>query len=196
MAQRDESWFESDVLSTQSLHTGTPGAMASPASGRRWFVAHVFTGRERAAETHLKNQGFKTFYPVEIRTVRHARRQLTRERAFLPGYLFVEFDPSSDRWRAINGTHGVKRLIMQFERPVPCPRGLVENLLASADEKGVIDTSDRLKPGQKVKVRAGPFAEVVGTLERLDNAGRARVLLEIMSGERAVRIGIHDIEAV
>ena len=179
----------------RSLQIDTSGKIAFAGDGARWFVAHVFTGRERAAEGHLKNQGFETFYPVEIRKVRHARRQVTRERAFLPGYLFVRFDPVHDRWRAINGTQGVKRLIMQFERPVPCPRGLVENLLASADESGVIDTSDRLRPGLKVVVQSGPFAEVVGTLERLDNAGRARVLLEIMAGERVVRIDIHDIEA-
>lgn len=171
------------------------GRMPYPEDGRRWFVAHVFTGRERAAEAHLRNQGFETFYPIEIRTVRHARRQLTKERAFLPGYLFVRFDPAQERWRAINGTQGIKRLIMQLERPVPCPRGLVENLLASADENGIIDTSDRLRPGQKVVVRSGPFTDVVGTLERLDNAGRARILLDIMAGERAVRIGIRDIEA-
>ena len=167
-----------------------------PGSGRRWYVANVFTGREKDAEAHLRNQGFVTFNPIEIRTVRHARRLVTKQKSFFPGYLFVAFDVELDRWRSINGTRGVKALIMQMERPVACPRGLVEKLVEAADESGVIDLSSRLQPGQKVKVRAGPFAELVGTLQKLDNAGRAKVLLEIMSGERTVRMESQDLQAL
>jgi transcription termination/antitermination protein NusG len=60
----------------------------------------------------------------------------------------------------------------------------------------VIDTRSALRPGQKVKVKAGPFADLVGTLDRLDNAGRAKVLLEIMSGERCVSMAGHDLQAL
>lgn len=183
-------------MGMQSLNSSALEGMPTPMDGRRWYVAHVFTGREKDAAAHLRNQDFETFSPIEIRTIRHARRLVTREKAFFPGYLFVKFDVDLDRWRCINGTRGIKALIMQLERPVACPRGLVEKLIEAADENGVIDTSSRLQPGQKVKVRTGPFAEFVGTLERLDNAGRARVLLEIMSGERAVRINSQDLDAL
>lgn len=45
-----------------------------------------------------------------------------------------------------------------------------------------------LKEGQSVKVTAGPFAELVGQLERLDDNGRVRVLLEILGGK--VRVAL------
>lgn len=181
------------------LHTSGDGILnrqATRCDGRRWYVAHAFTGREKDAEAHLRHQGFEAFNPVETRTVRHARKLVTRTRSFFPGYLFVRLDVELDRWRSINGTRGVRSLIMQAERPVACPRGLVERLVEAADPDGVIDTVSTLRPGQKVKVRTGPFADLVGTLERLDNAGRARVLLEIMSGERSVSMAGHDLEAV
>lgn len=181
------------------IHTSSNGILDGHPirfDGRRWYVVHAFTGRERDAETHLRNQGFETFNPIEIRTVRHARKLVTRARAFFPGYVFVRIDVELDRWRSINGTRGVRSLIMQAERPVACPRGLVERLVEAADPDGVIDTLSTLRPGQKVKVRTGPFADLVGTLERLDNAGRAKVLLEIMSGQRAVSMAGHDLEAV
>jgi len=47
-----------------------------------------------------------------------------------------------------------------------------------------------------VVVRSGPLADFVGTLERLDSAGRARVLLDHMASVRAVRIAVQNIEAV
>jgi len=34
--------------------------------------------------------------------------------------------------------------------------------------------------GQSVRILSGPFANVVGRLERLDAAGRVRVLLDMM----------------
>jgi transcription elongation factor/antiterminator RfaH len=173
-----------------------PEALPIGSDGRRWYVVHTFTGREKEADAHLRNQGFDTFNPIEIRTVRHARRLVTKSRAIFPGYLFVRIDVDLDRWRSINGTRGVRSLIMQAERPVACPRGLVERLVEAADPDGVIDTCSTLRPGQKVKVKTGPFADLVGTLDRLDNSGRAKVLLEIMSGERAVSMAGHDLEAL
>ena len=34
-----------------------------------------------------------------------------------------------------------------------------------------------------MRVTAGPFAELIGTLERLDDQGRVRVLLDILGGK-------------
>jgi transcriptional antiterminator RfaH len=37
-----------------------------------------------------------------------------------------------------------------------------------------------LVQGQSVRILSGPFADSIGELERLDDAGRVRVLLEMM----------------
>ena len=39
--------------------------------------------------------------------------------------------------------------------------------------------------GQSVRILSGPFANVVGRLERLDAAGRVRVLLDMMGSVAA-----------
>jgi transcriptional antiterminator RfaH len=72
--------------------------------------------------------------------------------------------------------------------PQAVPVGVVENLLAVADSQGNIRFDFHLKEGQRVKVMAGPFAEFVGQLERLDDNGRVRVLLEILGGK--VRVAL------
>jgi transcription antitermination factor NusG len=73
---------------------------------------------------------------------------------------------------------------MEGERPLPCPGGLVEGLQALVDERGIFNVG--IAPGDVVRVVTGPFAELVGTLVRLDGAGRARVLLQMMRSEVAV----------
>jgi transcription antitermination factor NusG len=48
---------------------------------------------------------------------------------------------------------------------------------------------DDLVKGQQVRILCGPFADFVGTLERLDAAGRVQVLLEMMG--TAVPVALH-----
>jgi len=56
-------------------------------------------------------------------------RRVVVERPVFHGYLFVKFDLSGWRWRAINSTQGIIRLLpMGSEEPVALPRGFVEAL--------------------------------------------------------------------
>jgi len=56
----------------------------------------------------------------------------------------------------------------------------VETLIQNTDEANLALFSSGLTTGQSVRILSGPFADFVGTLERLDAAGRVRVLLEMM----------------
>jgi transcription antitermination factor NusG len=64
--------------------------------------------------------------------------------------------------------------------------GVVEALLASIDELGLVRFDGDLKPGQPVRVVAGPFAQVLGVLQRLAAKGRVQVLLTVMGRQAAV----------
>ena len=55
-------------------------------------------------------------------------------------------------------------------------------MVASVDKGGLLQLQQHLKPGSRVRLVAGPFAEQLGVLDRLDDNGRIRVLLEIMGG--------------
>jgi transcriptional antiterminator RfaH len=177
---------------TQGAGRGVaPGAQAEDCclalrEGERWFVAQTLCRREKMARLHLGAQGFRTFLPHFHKTVRHARQLREVIAPVFPGYVFVVLNPERDRWRSINGTFGVARLISAHHRPTPVPTGVVEALLASVDESGLVRFSGGLQPGQLVRVVAGPFAQVLGVLQRLDAKGRVQVLLNIMGGHAPV----------
>jgi transcription antitermination factor NusG len=63
---------------------------------------------------------------------------------------------------------------------VPVPESIVETLIANTNEANLALFADALTPGQSMRILSGPFANFVGKLERLDAAGRVRVLLEMM----------------
>jgi transcriptional antiterminator RfaH len=159
-----------------------------PGGNERWFLVHTRPRNELKAEFHLRAQGFGTYLPRIRKTIRHAR-QLRQVRAPLfPGYLFLILDLERDRWLSVRSTVGVSSLVTCDGRPIPVPVGVVESLIAQTD--GALTLLDAgLVEGQSVRILSGPFADFVGTLERLDDAGRVRVLLEMMG--TAVPLALH-----
>ena len=149
----------------------------------RWYVVQALARREPIAKMRLEAQGYKIFLPQMIKTVRHARKMRQARVAVFPGYLFVALNPLKDRWRSINGTIGVARMIMANEGPAPVPRGIVESLALYLDNQGICRFDRDLKEGQQVRIVSGPFAHLIGQIATLDGKGRARVLLKIMSNE-------------
>jgi transcriptional antiterminator RfaH len=96
-----------------------------------------------------------------------------------PGYLFVALNLERDRWLSVRSTIGVSRLYTQDGRPIPVPVGIVESLIEQADGNLMrLDAS--LVKGQNVRILSGPFADLIGKLERLNDAGRVQVLLTMM----------------
>ena len=152
-------------------------------SDERWYVVQALARREPIAKLRLEAQGYKIFLPQMVKTVRHARKMHYARVAVFPGYLFVALDPLKDRWRSINGTIGVARMIMANEGPAPVPRGIVESLASYLDGHGICRFDRDLKEGQQVRIVSGPFAQLIGQIATLDGKGRARVLLKIMSNE-------------
>jgi transcriptional antiterminator RfaH len=156
---------------------GQPGDVSDT---QRWYAVHTLPFAEARAESQLHRQGFRTFQPKRLKTVRHARRLNTIEAPFFPRYLFIILDLARDRWRSVNGTFGVSRLVMRGDQPHPIPRGVVEALIASTDPRGVLQLGRNLQIGSPVRLMAGPFADQLAILDHLDEAGRVRVLLDIL----------------
>jgi transcription elongation factor/antiterminator RfaH len=146
----------------------------------RWFLVHTLPKSEQRAKVHLRAQGFRTYLPQINRTVRHARRFRDAQVPLFPRYLFLTLDLSRDRWLSVRSTVGVSTMFTCEGRPVPVPAGVVEDLISYYDQtSGRLDF--KLARGESVRILSGPFAELIGTLDRLDAGGRTRVLLEIMS---------------
>lgn len=159
------------------------------APGQRWFLVHTLPRNEHRAQFHLRAQSFRTYAPEILRTVRHARQLKTVRAALFPGYVFVILDPTRDRWLSIRSTFGVASLIAREGRPLSVPNGVVEALIEHTDAANLARLDTELATGQSVRILSGPFAELVGTLERLDAAGRVRVLLDMMG--TAIPVALH-----
>jgi transcription elongation factor/antiterminator RfaH len=147
-----------------------------------WYAVALQPHADALAKAHLERQGFSVFAPMMLRTVRHARQFITRHAPLFPGYLFVQLDRGRDRWRAVNGTRGVRGLLNADDGPARVPAAVIEELMALEAARAA------LPEGASLEVVAGPFAGFVGRLQRLDGAARVTVLLQLIGADRAVSL--------
>jgi transcription antitermination factor NusG len=156
--------------------------------GERWFVARTLPHHENTAHFNLHCLGFRSFVPRFRRTIRHANKLRNVLAPLFPGYIFVILDLSRDRWRSVNSTTGVASLIMGVEQPMAVPLGVVEALISRIGGSGAIRLDRDFEVGERVRILSGPFAETLCRIERLDDRGRVRVLLEIMGGQVVAQV--------
>ena len=146
-----------------------------------WYTVQTQPNRENLAVLHLERQGFDVWLPCCERIVRHARQIKRVRRPLFPGYLFINFDLETARWRTINGTIGVKNIVSFGRAPSVVDNEFITALKASESLDGFIDTGNyNLKPGQDVEILSGPMVGQIGKLLSLDAGNRVTVLLQML----------------
>ncbi|RME17531.1 MAG: transcriptional activator RfaH [Alphaproteobacteria bacterium] len=170
--------------------------MAVYDSGATWFLAQLKPNSARIAERNLKRQGFKTFLPLEEATQQRGGKFVTIPKPLFPGYIFVAFDAGRGLWRKINSTRGVTKLVSFGREPVPVPLDLVSQLMLRCDAAGKLLPPKLLKPGDRVAITKGPFANFIAEVEQIAPDRRIWVLLDLMGGQTRVAVGAEQLRAV
>lgn len=156
--------------------------------GRKWYAVKTQPRKEALAELHLKRQSFETFLPVASQIVRSPSGFVSRKAALFPSYLFTRLDLAVDRWRCINSTAGVSRLVEFAGRPAAAPPGLIDCMRDLASEGGDVCIDTDIAVGSAVRVLGGPFDQLVGILQKSDANERVTVLIELMRRQVSVSV--------
>lgn len=153
-----------------------------------WFVAQLKPNGLNIAKRNLQRQGFTTFMPLQASTRRSRNKLVETVTPVFPGYIFVGFAPDA-RWSAINSTFGIARLITGPDaKPSSLPVSFMKDLRARCDDKQVLTTPDDFQVGEDVKIISGPFANIVGRIEKLKKSDRVSLLLELMGQSSRVDV--------
>jgi len=160
----------------------------SEAASARWYVVQTQVNGEAKAAQNLRRQGYDIYLPRYLKRRRHARKVDFTAKPLFPRYMFVAIDMASQRWRSIQSTIGVARLVCNGDDPAAVPGGVVPALRAREDDEGFVRLN--LKPtfasGDKVRVLAGAFIDNTGLFNELADHDRVSILLDILG--RKVRV--------
>lgn len=153
----------------------------------KWFAAKIHANGESLAVRNLERQGYRTFCPRITKHVTHARRTLRKQAPLFPGYLFINIDVTTARWKPVDSTPGISSLVKFGGRPAPLPEGLVESLMASVSPDGDIQPRWPAPAlGDEVRVVGGVFDDWIGKVVALPDAERITLLISV--AERATRL--------
>jgi transcriptional antiterminator RfaH len=155
-----------------------------------WYVVACEPHRDRQVERVLGVQVLEVFAPRLPRT-----RTRNGDKPLFPGYLFVRIDCDEGGWARLRYVPGVRNLVTMGGEPCPVDGSLVE---AIRRRVAVLVPPDRKPlPGDRVRIRAGSFADIEGLLcESLNGEERVAVLIGMMRSHVRVELPIDDLEIV
>jgi len=164
--------------------------------GAGWFVVTTHPQRESYAVENLERQGFTTYCPTIIKTVRHARRVHDAARPLFPSYVFVERASALQRWRLLMSTYGVRSLVRSGDGPGVLDDGFVSALRAR-EVDGVLRRPARpYEVGQNVEIRGGAFDGLAGTIIELREKDRIVVLMSLLNQPTRVMLSAEALSPV
>ena len=161
---------------------------------RAWYVISTKTRREQFAQDQLNRRAVETFLP---RIMEPGRGTVTPVVAPLfPSYLFVRIDLEQQYFHVV-WTPGVRKFVGFGALPCPLEESVVDFLCARVGHEGILRPLPSFKEGDVVRIKRGPFAGLVGIIERPGcGQGRVRVLMELLRRQTRVDVPQQIIERV
>lgn len=161
---------------------------------KSWLLAQIKPNAHHLATQNLARQGMNTFLPLIEETKAKGARFVTKTRPLFPGYLFVRADFSQAR--SINSTVGISRLVSFGNAPALVPDGLVTELKSRCTEGAVYNASASIANDTLVKLRKGPFANFLATVDTCSASQRAWLLIDLLGRQTRIEVDVSAVDVV
>jgi len=176
---------------------------AAERTTKQWYVIHTYSGYENKVKANLEHriesmgvedQIFQVLVPMEEEIeIKNGQRQTVNKKVF-PGYVLVEMAMSDESWYVVRNTPGVTSFVGSGNRPTPLVEAEVKKILK---QMGVEAPKFKLQftKGQSVRVKDGPFAEFIGTVDEVNpEKNKVKVLVSIFGRETPVELDFLQID--
>jgi transcription termination/antitermination protein NusG len=166
---------------------------------KRWYSVSVLSNFEKkiaeqiktaVAEANLGDEIDEVLVPTEeVLEVRRGKK-VTSERRFMPGYVLVHMEMSSQGYHLISSINRVTGFLGPQGRPMPMRDAEVNQILNRVEEgleapRNLI----RFEIGENVQVSDGPFEGFSGMVEDVDEAhSRLKVTVSIFGRATPVEL--------
>lgn len=169
----------------------------------KWYVVHTQTGHEakvkQALEQRIKSLGaedkiFDIVIPMrEVVAVKKGKKTKQKEKVF-PGYILVKMILDDNSWLIVQTTQGVTGFVGAGLKPVPISEKEVAAIMKFVEQEQP-KFKAKFSVGEAVKIKEGPFADFLGTVEAVDEErGKVRVLVSIFDRETPVELDFLQVQ--
>lgn len=173
--------------------------------GRSWFVVHCYSGYENkvrhSIEQRIESMGmqdkiFDVVVPTEEEIEIKDGKRRTVERRVFPGYILVQLIMDEDSWYVVRNTPGVTGFVGMGNEPTPLRADEVSKIMNRMEAEAP-KVKFNFQPGEKVRIRSGPFNDFIGTVDEIDiERAKVRVLVSFFGRETPVELDFLHVENV
>ena len=173
--------------------------------GRSWYVVHCYSGYENkvrhSIEQRIETMGmqdkiFDVVVPTEEEIEIKDGKRRTVERRVFPGYILVQLIMDEDSWYVVRNTPGVTGFVGMGSEPTPLREDEVTKIMNRMEAEAP-KVKFNFQPGQKVRIRSGPFSDFIGSVEEIDiDRAKVKVLVSFFGRETPVELDFLHVENV
>ena len=173
---------------------------------KQWYVVNTYSGHEnkvkeklemRANSMDMKDYIFRVIVPEQKEVEVKDGVSKEKVKKMFPGYVLVEMIMSDEAWFVVRNTPGVTGFIGSSgkgAKPTPLQPYEVDRILQNMGISR-LDVDKELEPGAKVKIIAGAFTGMYGTVESLDLPNQKLTLnVDLFGQETSVEVELSQIE--
>ena len=179
-----------------------------PATNKRWYVVHAYSGMEKAVERNLRERIDRSelqdkfgriLVPMEeVVELKNGKKSVS-ERRFFPGYVLVEMEMADDTWHLVKHTSKVTGFVGGAKnRPSPISEAEVLKIVHQMQE-GVEKPRPKVQwvVGELVRIKEGPFTDFNGAIEDVNyDKSKVRVSVTIFGRATPVELDFAQVEKV
>ncbi|MCD8502811.1 MAG: transcription termination/antitermination protein NusG [Bacillaceae bacterium] len=175
---------------------------------KNWYVVHTYSGYENKVKANLEKRVesmemtdkiFRILVPVEEETeIKNGKTKSVVKKVF-PGYVLVEMAMTDDSWYVVRNTPGVTGFVGSAgagSKPTALLPEEVESILRQMGvEEPKAEIDFELK--ESVKVKEGPFANFVGTVEEIQiEKQKVKVHVNMFGRETPVELDFSQVAKI
>jgi transcription antitermination factor NusG len=168
------------------------GSVQCSTSLARWYALQTYPRHEKRVHENLRLSAIECFLPL-YGTVHRWNNgcKVKVELPLFPGYLFVRIAPQ-ERFKALS-LSGAISIVGSASGPWPLPDAEIVSLRTRL-QSCKFEPHRYLTVGQKVRIKCGPLAGLVGFLVRQSGSLRVVLSVELIQKAAAVEVDADDVE--
>ena len=171
----------------------------------KWYVVHTYSGQEMRVSTNLcqrietmnlTDKILEILIPTHQQIqIKSGKKKEITEKIF-PGYVLVRMILDDNSWLAVRTTQGVTGFVGVGNKPTPISDAEVATIQKYMNLEAPKYRSG-FTVGEAVKIIDGPFSDVLGSIESMDEArGKLKVLVSIFGRETPVELDFLQVKKI
>lgn len=175
---------------------------------KSWYVVHTYSGYENKVKANLEKRVesmgmedkiFRVLVPMEEEIVNKDGKKKTVLRKVYPGYVIVEMIQTDDSWYVVRNTPGVTGFVGSTGSGSKPTALLPEEMEQILKHMGMNEPKPQIEFELKesVKIKEGPFANFVGSVEEiLVDKSKVKVHVNMFGRETPVELDFDQVEKI